>query len=63
MVLLCMRAQGSMREAIGADEQAWSQVMDATESESPHEELWLGEQQMLVHVQKVFGTTITSRFN
>lgn len=51
-----------MREAIRADEQAWGQVMDATESES-HEELWLGEQQMLVHVQKVFGTIITSRFN
>lgn len=52
-----------MREAIRADEQARGQVVDATESESHHEELWLGEQQMLVHAQKVFGTTITSRFN
>lgn len=31
-----------MREAIRADEQAWGQVMDATESEFYHEELWLG---------------------
>lgn len=51
-----------MREAIRADEQAQGGVMDATETESHLEELWLGEQQMLVHVQ-VFGTTITSRFN